>query len=310
MDTNTDYDVAVIGAGTAGLQAALTLGRMRRTAVVLGTDRYRNDPATHMQNFLGHDGTPPAELRAAARKDVEAYPTITFVDRAALSVEADGETFVVGVDGGEPVRVRRLLLATGVVDALPDIPGLEPLFGDVVAHCPFCHGYELRDAPVAILGAHPHLPRLVAMMRPIASAVTVLTGGAELDEETAATLAAMGVEVRTEPVHGACRSPLGVRLDLDGTDAEYGGLLVATQWSQSAPFAEQLGLEMSPMGAVLVDGFGRTSLDGVYAAGDLAQSRDLPMPFSAVLTSAAAGLVAAADCVRSLGAEDFGLIEV
>lgn len=306
----TDYDAAVIGAGTAGLQAALTLGRMRRTAVVLGTDRYRNDPATHMQNFLGHDGTPPAELRVAARKDVEQYPTVTFADREVVSVEPDGDGFLVGVAGDDPVRVRRVILATGVVDALPDIRGLEPLFGDVVAHCPFCHGYELRDRPVAVLGAHPHLPRLVAMMAPIASEVTVLTGGAELDGETAATLASMGVDVRTEVVRGACRSSLGVRLDLDGQDVEYGGMLVATQWSQAAPFAERLGLEMSPLGAVLVDGFGRTSLDGVYAAGDLAQARDLPMPFASVLTAAAAGLVAAADCVRSLGGEDFGLAEV
>jgi len=308
----TDYDVAVVGAGAAGLQAALTLGRMRRTAVVLGTDRYRNDPASHMQNFLGHDGAPPAELRAAARKDVELYPTVDFLDREVVSVEVDDRTdgrpgFVVSVAGGERLRVRRVVLATGVVDTLPDVPGLAPLFGDVVAHCPFCHGYELRDRPVAILGAHAHLPQLAAMMAPVASTLTVLTGGEALDDATAAALASMGVEVRTERLRGACRSPLGLRVDLDGTEVEYGGLVVATQWAPGTPFADQLGLETAPTGAVLVDAFARTSRDGVYAAGDVAQSRELPMPFASVLTAAAAGLVAGADCTRSLGAEDFGL---
>src|SRR5687768_3449764 len=129
MSNQPTYDVAVIGAGTAGLQAALTLGRMRRSVVVLGTDRYRNDPATHMQNFIGHDGTPPAELRAAARKDVEGYLTVDFVERAVTAISGEPDAFSLEVDGAQPISARRVVLATGVVDELPDVPGLAPLFG-------------------------------------------------------------------------------------------------------------------------------------------------------------------------------------
>ena len=301
---NPSYDVAVVGAGTAGLQAALTLGRMHRRVVLLGTDRYRNDPAHHMHNFLGHDGQPPAALRAAARADAERYETVTFVDRGVTAIEPDGEGFRLDVDlsnGAGPVTARRVLLATGVVDDLPDVPGLAALFGDVVAHCPFCHGHEFAGTPVGILGSAPHVAGLVGMVAPIASRVVLLTDGADLDEDTAVAVKRRGAEVRTERVRGVGPSPLGLRVDLDGDNGEsveLGGLFVKTTWSQAAPFEDLLGLEQSPLGAVLVDAMGRTSRPGVYAAGDLAQPPGLPMPMASVLTAASAGLVAAAACVQ------------
>ena len=125
MDTN--YDVAVVGAGSAGLQAALTLGRMRRRVVVFGTDRYRNDPATEMHNFLGHDGTPPAELRTAARADLERYPTVELREQAVTHIEGEAGAFTLRTSDGSVVTARRVLLATGVADTLPDIPGLDAL---------------------------------------------------------------------------------------------------------------------------------------------------------------------------------------
>lgn len=297
MSSGTPYDVAVVGAGSAGLQAALTLGRMHRRVVVLGTDRYRNDPAEHMHNFLGHDGAPPAELRAAARSDVERYETVTFVDRGVTRIDGEVGAFTLEVDGAPPVTARRVLLATGVVDDLPDVPGLAPLFGDVVAHCPFCHGHEFADTPVGVLGHEPSVAHLAGMVGPIASRVVVLTDGHDLDEDTRVALKRAGVEVRDAVVRGVCRGPLGIGIDLADGPLDLGGLFVKTAWRQAAPFAEQLGLDLSPVGAVLVDAQGRTSRDGVYAAGDLAQAPGLPMPMASVLTAAAAGLVAAAACV-------------
>jgi thioredoxin reductase len=298
------YDVAVVGAGSAGLQAAQTLGRMRQRTVVLGTDRYRNDPATHMHNFLGHDGTPPAELRVAARADAERYDSVRFVERAVTGIRESGGAFALDLDDGATLRARRVLLATGVTDTLPAVPGLAPLFGDVVAHCPFCHGHEFADTPVGILGAGAHAPALAGMVLPIASRVVVLTDGEQPDADTATALERMGAEVHSERVRGVCRGSLGVEVDLDdGPDLELGGLFVKTDWRQAAPFAEQLGLDLSPVGAVVVDAQGRTSRPGVYAAGDMAQGPGLGMPMASVLTAAAAGLVAAAACVQDSAIE-------
>ena len=148
--------------GPAGLQATLTLARVHRTVLMVDSGSYRNDPATHMHNVVTHDGTPPAEFRAAARKELAAYDTATVRDgRGHLGgrdARSDlGGGFVVAL-GDEVVRARGIVLATGVVDTLPDKPGLEELFGSVVAHCPFCHGHEFAGRHVGILGTTSRRP--------------------------------------------------------------------------------------------------------------------------------------------------------
>ncbi|WP_183094664.1 NAD(P)/FAD-dependent oxidoreductase [Nocardioides stalactiti] len=303
------YDVAVIGAGSAGLQAALTLGRMRRTVALLGTDRYRNDPAAAMHNFLGHDGTPPAALRTAARNDLDRYPTVETVESEVVDVAGSTGAFVVRTSTGAVVRARRVLLATGVADTLPEVPGLADLWGDVVAHCPYCHGFELADQPVGILGSDASVPLRAAMLERIASRTVVLTDGSDLDPSVRSDLDRMGVEVRTQPVAGVVRGRLGIDVELDGTPSvELGGLFVGPRWEQAAPFVHRLELDRSEQGAILVDAFGRTSRAGIFAAGDIAQAPGLPMPLASVLTAAAAGLVAAAACDRELAASDHGLL--
>ncbi|WP_082573287.1 MULTISPECIES: NAD(P)/FAD-dependent oxidoreductase [unclassified Nocardioides] len=303
------YDVAVIGAGSAGLQAALTLGRMRRDVVVFSTDRFRNDPAEHMQNFLGHDGESPAELRLAARKDLERYGTVELVERAVVAVEGAPDAFVVAVDGSPDVTARRVLLATGLSDELPDVPGLADLFGTVVAHCPYCHGHELADRRVGLLGAGPHVPMLAQLISRLASEVVVLTNGAEPEPAVLAAIKALRLELHTGPVLGVEAAGDGLRALLGQDHAvELGGMFVAPTWRQAAPFAEQLGLETGELGGVLVDIMGATSRPGVYAAGDLAHHRDLPMPMASVLTAAAAGLVAGAACDRDLAMADLARV--
>jgi len=288
------YDVVVVGGGPAGLQATLTLARVHRRVLMLDSGRYRNDPAGHMHNVVTHDGTPPATFRAAARADLAAYATVTVRDAAASSVTAEHGGFRVRI-GEESVTSRGVVLATGVRDTLPDKPGLAGLFGDVAAHCPFCHGHEFSGKHVGILGVAGagHLPGLVG---PIASRVTVFTDGAALEADLPA-----GVAVRTEPVRGFEPTGSGARVCLDGgPDEEVGGLFVTTTFDQSAPFAEQLGLTLLPSGCVEVDALGRTSLPGVHAAGDMAHLAALPMPMASVLTAAASGQVAAAAMVQHL----------
>ena len=291
MDT---YDVVVIGGGPAGLQATLTLARVHRQVLMVDSGAYRNDPAAHMHNVVTHDGAPPAEFRAAARKDLAAYDTVTVRDDAVTSVAADGDGFVVAL-GDEVVHARGVVLATGVVDTLPDKPGLDELFGSVVAHCPFCHGHEFAGGHVGILGVAGagHLPGLVG---PIASRVTVFTDGEELTAELPA-----GVAVRTDRVTGVCPSPVGATISFaDGPPEEVAGLFVSTTLTQRAPFAEQLGLTLNPSGCVEVDAMGRTSVPGVHAAGDMAHVAALPMPMASVMTAAASGQVAAGALVAYL----------
>jgi thioredoxin reductase len=292
---DTDFDAIVIGGGPAGLQATLSLARVHRRVLMLDSGRYRNDPASHMHNVVTHDGTPPEDFRAAARADLAAYDTVTVREQAATSVGHDAGIFTVRLDD-EAISSRGLVLATGMRDTLPDKPGLAELFGSVVAHCPYCHGHEFAGQHVGILGVAgaAHLPRILG---PVASRITVLTDGARLEADVEAALPS-GVSVRTEPVTGVCPSPVGAKVAFaESPDEAVAGLYVSTTLSQSAPFAEQLGLAMLPSGCVEVDVMGRTSLPGVHAAGDMAHLSALPMPMASVLGAAVAGQAAAAALV-------------
>lgn len=340
MHTN---DVIVIGGGPAGLQAALTLGRMRRPVTLIDSGAYRNDPAHAMQNLIGHDGQPPAELRAAARVELARYATVTVLDATVAHVEATGAALdeqadafrvvleddaggqgghladgapssdAAGTGGsGTTLGARRLVLATGAADALPAIPGLAERFGDRVAHCPYCHGFELAGGPIAILGAGPHVPMQAGMLARLATRVVVLLDGAELPPPLAAALARLRAEVVPERVLGVRDDDGavagGIAVELEGADAvPLSGLLVAPAWSPAAPFAEQLGLDRSEIGAVLVDGFGRSSRPGVVVAGDLAQAPGFPVPVSSVAVAIASGQVAASLVDRELALLDAGL---
>jgi thioredoxin reductase len=295
-DTHTlDHDVIVIGGGPAGLQAALTLGRVHRRALLLDSGSYRNDPATHMHNFLTHDGTPPAELRAAAQKELAGYDTVSTRSAVVTTVRSlPSGGFAVEL-GDEVLTTRGIVLATGVRDTLPDKPGLAEIFGTVAAHCPFCHGHEFAGRHVAFLGAGPRVVHLAGLVGPIASRITVLADG-----EDAADVPP-GLGVRAEQVTAFHTTPDGARVSFEsGPDEEFGGVFVSTELSQAAPFAAQLGLERLPSGCVEVDVMGRTSLPGVHAAGDMAHVAALPMPMASVLTAAASGQVAAASLAAHL----------
>ena len=301
------YDVVVIGGGPAGLQAALTLGRMHRSVLLLDSGEYRNAAAKEMHNFVTHDGRSPEEFRAAARRDLQPYATVEVRGRRATEVADDGGRWRVTLDDTGTVVARRVVLATGLRDTLPDIPGLSDLWGDVVAHCPYCHGHELSGRHVGILGNGPHAARVALLLERIAARITVFADGAELDEATRAQLARGGVDVRPEKVSGVRRSSTGATVELaTGADEEVAGLFVSTAFAQAAPFAEQLSLELLPSGCIRIDELGRTSRQGIYAAGDLAHLAALPMPLASVLTATSAGLLAATAADQDLLADDHG----
>jgi thioredoxin reductase len=148
----SEYDVVIAGGGPAGLNAALVLGRVRRQVLVADSGQYRNACAPAMHGFLTRDGADPADLRRIARAELAAYPSVRLADTAVESAAADGGGFEVRLAGGHAAATRRLLLATGLADELPGVEGLAGLWGRGVYHCPYCHGWEVRDQPVAVLG--------------------------------------------------------------------------------------------------------------------------------------------------------------
>lgn len=276
------YDAIIIGGGPAGLQAALTLGRMHRRTLLLDSGEYRNAAVAHAHNLLTNDGRDPAELRRIGRTELASYATVEVRDATADKVARADDAMVVRVDG-EALRTRAVILATGVVDELPPLPGLAERWGARVATCPFCHGHEFADQPVAVINASPHVAALARMLDPIASAVHVLDPS------------------RVRAVDDGER---GLRLLLDdGSSVDVAGAFVAPAWRQRAPFADQLGLDFGETGAVRTDPFGRTSVPGVYAVGDMAQPDHLPGPMFSLAHALSAGQLAAVAIVQSLVAE-------
>ncbi len=183
------YDAIVVGGGPAGLSAALTLGRVRRTTLVLDSGDYRNATAEHAHNLFTRDGTPPAELRWIARAQLDTYPTVEIESGVAEHAEPIGDGFEVRLADGPTRSGRRLLLATGLADELPDIAGLGDLWGRSVFHCPYCHGYEVRDQAIAVIGSGPRYADLALHLRRLSDDVVLCSNGpANVDQQTARRL--------------------------------------------------------------------------------------------------------------------------
>lgn len=263
-------DAIVIGGGPAGLQAALTLGRIHRSVLLIDSGAYRNAPAEHLHNLIGSDGMPPAELRAAARRDLAGYETVRMTEGSVDDVRGEAGAFEVALADGTTEAARAVVLATGVRDELPDIPGFAEQWGRRVAHCPFCHGHEFAGRRIGILAAdEARLDHLSGLLRPVSADLVPVEGVVRIDEQGD-----------------------GLRLTLaDGTAVDVDGLFAASTVTPS-PLVASLGLDLGPTGAVLVDPMGRTSRPGIYAAGDTAHLRELPGPMQSIATAIAAGMVA------------------
>jgi thioredoxin reductase len=244
-------ECVVVGGGVAGLAAALVLGRARRRTLVLDGDGQSNRAAAHVGGLLGLDGTPPAELYELARAQVAAYDAVTVRDAEAVDARAAGDGFVVVLDDGAEVEARALVLATGMDYEVPDVPGFAELWGGAVFHCPFCHGWEVRDRRVVVYGPAEIAERHAAMLLAWTDDVAVV------DPETVDRLRIQdGV--------------LKAVLQRDGSEIPCDAVLVHAPLRRRGELPERLGLELTDTGLVAVDAQLRTNVPGVYAAGDLA----------------------------------------
>lgn len=306
------FDVIVVGGGPAGLAAAMTLGRALRSTLVIDSGEPRNAPAREMHNFISRDGTPPSELRRITRQELERYSTVELRDALVASATPLGDgAFEVRLANGAIERGRRLLLATGLVDELPPVGGLPELWGRGVFNCPYCHGFEIRNTALAVLGAEQSAVHLALHLTRFSRDVVLCTNAAgELDAETRALLATNDVPVREESIarlegsDGHFKRVVFTRGDTLDRDAMFCGI---SRLRQRSDLPAQLGCTTFEDGCVEVSDFGQTSVPGVYAVGDMGRRASLPGPIAAVIAAAASGMIAGVAIDKELLAVDLGI---
>jgi thioredoxin reductase len=302
---DTTWDCIVVGAGAAGLSAALTLGRARRRTLVVDAGGQSNLPSEGVHGLLGHDGRAPAELYALGRRELAAYPSVAVRAGEVVDGRPEDAGFVLELADGTRETTRRVLLATGADYRHADVPGARERWGTSVFHCPFCHGWEHRDRPLGVLASGPGGVHRALLLRAWSDDVTLLTDGPDgLGGADRARLAAAGVAIderRVRELRGPGTELTSVAF-ADGTERPLGGLLAAVTLHQRGALAERLGARLADpgvvaAGAIDVDAMAATSVAGVSAAGDAAEQRP------AIANAVATGATAAAMLVAGLMTE-------
>jgi thioredoxin reductase len=266
------HDAIVIGGSYAGMAAALQLLRARRKVLVVDAGARRNRFASASHGFLGQDGVDPAEIARTAREQLMAYPTLTWLEGTATDAKRQGDGFAVTTADSEFYRGKRLILATGVSDALPPLDGLAERWGGSVFHCPYCHGYELNTGRIGVIATHPDALHHVILFTEWGDVTLLLNCAFEPDADARAKLAARGVTIEAGPITGV-EGHADVRLQ-DGRVLPFAGLFTATRNAPSTPLAETLGCEMeaTPFGTqIRTDESKQTTVPGAFACGDVAR---------------------------------------
>ncbi|WP_082345655.1 NAD(P)/FAD-dependent oxidoreductase [Kitasatospora sp. MY 5-36] len=303
------YDVVVVGAGAAGLNAALVLGRARRRVAVVDAGEPRNAPAAHMHGYLSRDGMPPAVLLAVGREEVARYGAdlidarVEHIEPAGAGAGPAGSVapgFVVHLAGGPVLHARRVVVATGLRDGLPELPGLVERWGQDVLHCPYCHGWEVRDRPLGVLGTGPGAVNQALLLRQWSADVVLLAHTLALTDDERERLAARDVRV----VEGRIVRLVSDDGRLRGVELANGQVVpreAVFVFPQPVPRDALLfGLDCArdDNGWVTTDRTGRTSLPGVWAVGNVADPR------AQVVTAAGMGAAAAFALDHDLAAEE------
>ena len=264
----SSYDVIIIGGSYAGLSAAMVLGRsLRRTLLIDGGDPC-NKRTPHAHNFITHDGEPPLEIAAQARKQVLAYEHVELSqDLVEGLTGADGH-FTIHTAAGAEYTSRKVVFATGLHDGLPNIPGVLDCWGKTVIHCPYCHGYEYRSQPTGLLLNNDHVPFMTRLIGNLTDKLTLFTNGPATFD--VAAIEASGVRVYQQAIDELQHTDgqLQAVCLSDGTAVSLTALYLHPQLSQKCPLPEAMGCALDDNGFLAVDKQGLTSVAGIYAAGD------------------------------------------
>ncbi|MEM7108565.1 MAG: NAD(P)/FAD-dependent oxidoreductase [Bacteroidota bacterium] len=296
------YDVIIIGGSYSGMSAALALGRSRRNILVIDAGEPCNKPAPHSHNFLTQDGVAPLTISAIAKDQVLSYPTVTWVHGRTQEVMGTKENFEVEIDGSKAAAGRRLILATGLKDQLPNIPGFKACWGKTIIHCPYCHGYEFSNQKTGILvGADQALEMVKLISQWTPNLKLFLTEGKNLDSEGSAAIRDKGIQIVNrsirEIVHD--RGVLEYVILEDHTIEPMKALYVRLPAQQKYSLIQTLGCDLSATGQIQVDMFGKTTVDGLYAAGDCAH------PMRSIATAVYTGNIAGSMISKELIEADF-----
>jgi thioredoxin reductase len=284
------YDVVIVGGGPAGLSAALVLARCRRRVLVCDAGEPRNAAATALHGFLTRDGTPPLELLQLAREELQRYG-IQVQPVRVTSVERRDSGFEVLIEHATRIAARMVLLATGVRDHLPGVPGLEECYGKTVHHCPYCDGWEVRDKSLAVIGNGASGAGLALSLKTWSDRVVLCTNGrARLTRDQRRQLVEQQIRVREAAIvranhdEGRLRELLLAGDEIVACDAVF----FATGQAQQSPLPRDLGCEFTRKGSVKTDHLGQTCVPGLFVVGDA--SRDVQFVIVAAAEGAKAGV--------------------
>lgn len=271
MTDQRNFEVAIIGGSYAGLSAAMTLGRAMRQVIIIDSGKPCNRQTPHSHNLVTHDGKTPAEIAALAREQVLAYPTVTL--HAGLAVKASGSdgAFTIETEAGEAFHVKKLIFAAGVKDIMPEIPGFAECWGISAIHCPYCHGYEYRGQRTGIIANGEAALEFVKLIRHWTDDVTLYTNGpANFEDSVRSQILSTGAALNEQEIESIEHENGNIRaLHLrDGSQANPAAVYSRVPFVQHCPIPEQLGCLLTEHGYIQVDATQKTTIPGIYAAGD------------------------------------------
>lgn len=298
-----EYEVAIIGGASAGLSAALALGRSNRKTIVIDSGHPRNRPAPHAHNVFTRDNTPPLEILKIAKSQLKPYSTVHFRNAIVTKANRKNGLITLTTHKEESITVRRLILATGLTDLLPDIKGFKELWGTKIVHCPYCHGYELKDQHIGILMNGKNAEHLTPMVFNLNKSIQLFTNGKmELSSQFKKWTKHNNITINETPVAELADDRKGIQIKLtDGSSHLVKGLYSrSVKYKFHNELAVQLGCKLTDEGAVQVDEMYSSSVAGVYAAGDLSHGSA-----HQVIIAAAGGAKAAMACNNSMIMEDY-----
>ncbi|MCG2618007.1 NAD(P)/FAD-dependent oxidoreductase [Terrimonas sp. NA20] len=296
------YDVIIVGGSYAGLSAAMTLGRAKRYVLVIDDNNPCNRQTPHSHNLITHDGEPPAEIRRKALEQVMRYDTVSFYDGTAIAVNNRQTYFETHTSQGDVFSSKKIIFTTGVTDIMPSIKGFAECWGISVLHCPYCHGYEVKDTPLAVIANEKMAYEYSRLIHHWSKDLKLFTNGkSTLAEEQTAALRSHGIEIIedeiTELQHkGGELKQLIVK---SGKAYPLTAVFAKAPFTQHCTIPQQLGCELNEQGLIRVDDFQHTNVHGIFAAGDNSTL------FRSVGVVIAAGIKAGAMANHQLIEEEF-----